>query len=128
MAVSSVPRSSLPRSPTTTLRRNPSAAWRHLDLVLLGCVAAVSCLGALMVYSATRGPVPPYQVTFLEKQVLYVLIGFAVLAVTVAIDYRHFRDWSLILFSGACALLLFVVSPLGSQANGAQSWFQLGAF
>jgi rod shape determining protein RodA len=122
-----IPRS-LPRSPTTTLRRNPSAAWRHLDLALLGCIAAVSCLGALMVYSATRGPVPPYQVTFLEKQVLYVLIGFAVLAVTVAIDYRHFRDWSLVLFAGACAMLLFVVSPLGSKSNGAQSWFQLGSF
>ena len=122
-----IPRS-LPRSPTTTLRRNPSAAWRHLDLALVGCVAAVSCLGALMVYSATRGPVPPYQVTFLEKQALYVLIGFVVLAVTVAIDYRHFRDWSLVLFGGACALLLFVVSPLGSKSNGAQSWFQLGTF
>ena len=122
-----IPRS-LPRSPTTTLRRNPSAAWRHLDLALVGCVAAVSCLGALMVYSATRGATPPYQLTFLEKQVLYVLIGFAVLAVTVVIDYRHFRDWSLVLFSAACALLLFVVSPLGSKSNGAQSWFQLGTF
>ncbi|MEY2404068.1 MAG: rod shape determining protein RodA [Acidimicrobiaceae bacterium] len=126
MAVT-VPRT-VPRSPASTLRRNPSAAWRHLDLVLVGCVVAVSCLGALMVYSATRGPVPPYSLTFLEKQALYVLIGFGVLAVTVAVDYRHFRDWALLLYSGACALLLFVVSPLGSKSNGAQSWFQLGPF
>jgi rod shape determining protein RodA len=120
--------SSVPRSPASTLRRNPSAAWRHLDLVLLGCVVAVSLLGALMVYSATRGPVPPYQLTFLQKQALYVLIGFVVLAVTVAIDYRHFRDWALLFYGGASALLLFVVSPLGSKSNGAQSWFQLGPF
>jgi rod shape determining protein RodA len=122
-----VPRS-VPRSPASTLRRNPSAAWRHLDLVLLGCVVAVSLLGALMVYSATRGPVPPYQLSFLEKQALYVVIGFAVLAVTVMIDYRHFRDWALLVYGSACALLLFVVSPLGSKSNGAQSWFQLGPF
>jgi rod shape determining protein RodA len=51
-----------------------------------------------------------------------------VLAVTIAIDYRHFRDWSLLLYGGACALLLIVVSPLGSKTNGAQSWFQLGSF
>ncbi|MEY2431620.1 MAG: rod shape determining protein RodA [Acidimicrobiaceae bacterium] len=127
MAVSSIPRS-VPRSPASTLRRNPTAAWRHLDLVLLGCIAAVSCLGALMVYSATRGPVPPYRLTFFEKQALYVLVGFAVLVVTVVIDYRHFRDWALVFYGGACALLLFVVSPLGSKSNGAQSWFQLGSF
>ncbi|MEY2460366.1 MAG: rod shape determining protein RodA, partial [Acidimicrobiaceae bacterium] len=104
------------------------AAWRHLDLVLLGCVVAVSLLGALMVYSATRGPVPPYQLSFLERQALYVAIGLVVLAVTVAIDYRHFRDWALLFYGSACALLLFVVSPLGSKSNGAQSWFQLGPF
>ena len=126
MAVT-VPRT-VPRSPASTLRRNPSAAWRHLDLVLVGCVVAVSGLGALMVYSATRGPVPPYTLTFLEKQALYVLIGFVVLAVTVAIDYRHFRDWALLFYGGACALLLIVVSPVGSKSNGAQSWFQLGSF
>ncbi|MEY2453375.1 MAG: rod shape determining protein RodA [Acidimicrobiaceae bacterium] len=127
MAVT-VPRPTIPRSPASTLRRNPSAAWRHLDLVLVGCVVAVSCLGALMVYSATRGPVPPYSLTFLEKQGLYVLIGAVVLAVTVMIDYRHFRDWALLFYGAACALLLIVVSPIGSKSNGAQSWFQVGTF
>lgn len=127
MAISSIPRS-VPRSPASTLRRNPSAAWRHLDVVLLGCVAGVAGLGVLMVYSATRGPIAPYHTTFLEKQSLYVLIGLVVLALTIAIDYRHFRDWSLLLYGASCALLLFVVSPLGSQSNGAQSWFQLGSF
>jgi len=127
MAVSSIPRS-VPRSAASTLRRNPTAAWRHLDVVLIGCVAAVSGLGALMVYSATRGPVAPYNLSFLEKQALYVLIGFGVLVLTVIIDYRHFRDWAMLLYGMACALLLFVVSPLGSKSNGAQSWFQLGSF
>src|SRR3954451_24440490 len=97
------PRSTVPRSPASTLRRNPSAAWRHLDLVLVGSIVAVASLGALMVYSATRGPVPPYNLSFLEKQVVYVLIGFAVLAVTVAIDYRHFRDWALLIYGATNA-------------------------
>jgi rod shape determining protein RodA len=127
MAVSSIPRT-LPRSPASTLRRNPTAAWRHLDVVLLGAVVAVACLGALMVYSATRGPVSPYNVSFLEKQALYVGIGIGVLVLTVAIDYRHFRDWSLFIYAAACAMLLVVVSPAGSKSNGAQSWFQLGSF
>ena len=81
----------MPKSPASTLRRNPSAAWRHLDLVLVGCVAEIACLGALMVYSATRGPTAPYSMTFFEKQALYVGIGFVVLAVATLVDYRVFR-------------------------------------
>jgi rod shape determining protein RodA len=125
--VATVPRS-VPRSPASTLRRNPSAAWRHLDLVLLGSIVAVALLGALMVYSATRGPLPPYNLSFLEKQIVFVAIGLVLLAVTIAVDYRHFRDWALLIYGATNALLLFVVSPLGSKSNGAQSWFQLGPF
>ena len=40
------------------LSRNPSSPWRHVDLVLVGCVAAVGALGCLMIFSATRGPEP----------------------------------------------------------------------
>ena len=36
--------------------RNPAAPWRHIDLVLIGAVAAASALGALMIFSSTRGP------------------------------------------------------------------------
>src|SRR5581483_243209 len=110
------------------LRRNPTAAWRHLDLVLLGCIVAIACLGTLMVYSATRGPTPPYSTTYLEKQALYVAIGFALIAVVTLVDYRVFRDWSLFLYAGSCATLLLVVSPLGSKSKGAQSWFQVAGF
>jgi rod shape determining protein RodA len=81
-----------------------------------------------MVYSATRGPTAPYQLTFLEKQVTYIGLGLIVMLVTTLIDYRIFRDFALLLYGGACLLLLLVVSPLGSSSKGAQAWFQLGGF
>ena len=37
------------------MSRNPASAWRHVDLVLVGCVVAVSALGCLMIFSSTRG-------------------------------------------------------------------------
>src|SRR4029078_4072875 len=83
---------------------------------------------ALMVYSATRGPVAPYDVSFLEKQALYVAVGIGVLMLGWGIVSRHFRDWSLFLYALVCTMLLVVVSPVGSKSNGAQSWFQLGSF
>ena len=127
MPVSSIPRS-VPRSAASTLRRNPTAAWRHLDVVLLGCVLAVSGLGLLMVYTATRGPIAPYNNSFLVKQALFVGIGFVVLALVVAIDYRHLRDWAIFGYIGACTALLLVKTPLGLKTKGAQSWFQVGSF
>ncbi len=46
MAVSAVPKVVVPKSPASTLRRNPTAAWRHLDVVLLGCVVAYTAARA----------------------------------------------------------------------------------
>jgi rod shape determining protein RodA len=110
------------------VRRNPAAPWRHLDLVLLGAVVAIAGLGALMVYSATRGPSSPYQLGFVEKQATFVVIGMALLLLTSLVDYRVFRDWALVLYGATCFLLVLVVSPAGSQTKGTQAWFQLGSF
>src|SRR5262249_32552399 len=88
----------------------------------------IACLGTVMVYSATRGPSPPYSITFFEKQVLFVGIGFVVLAIATLVDYRVFRDWSLFIYFGACALLALVVSPVGFKTKGAQSWFEFAGF
>ena len=46
------------RWPGTTragsMRRNPAAPWRHVDLLLLGSVGFILLIGTLMVFSATR--------------------------------------------------------------------------
>lgn len=120
--------SSLPRTPTTRLSRNPAAAWRHLDVVLAGAVLAIAGLGALMVYSATRGPSAPYKTGFFVRQASFVGLGSVVLVLVSLIDYRVFRDWAIALYAFSCALLLVVVSPLGSSSKGAQAWFQIGSF
>src|SRR3954453_18997169 len=119
-----MPRTSLPRTSAWALSRNPAAAWRPLDVVLLGAVLSVAGLGVLMVYSATRGPVAPFQITYLEKQATNCGTGLLVLAVVTLIDYRTFRDWAYVIYGLACLMLVAVVSPFGSTSKGAQSWFQ----
>jgi rod shape determining protein RodA len=128
MATTAIP--SFPRSSTTSLRRNPAAAWRHLDVILLGSTAAIACLGTLMVYAATRGPggADPVDTTYLKKQALFVLVGSFVLAATTVLDYRVYRDWAIVVYCGACGLLALVISPLGSTSKGTQAWFQVGPF
>ena len=112
-----------------TMRRNPSAPWRHVDLLMLGSVSAIALIGTLMVFSATRGSDPGSPNTaVLERQIVFIATGFTVMALVTMIDYRRFRDFALIAYGGVCALLVGVISPLGTEVNGAQAWFQLGSF
>ena len=107
-------------------RRDPSAPFRHVDVVLLVCTLAVAALGVLMVFSATRGPDDPPDTSFLAKQALFVVIGVGVMLVVSLIDYHRIRDFAWVLYGGVILMLFAVLSPLGSQVNGAQAWFALG--
>ncbi len=112
-----------------TMRRNPAAAWRHVDLVLVGCVVAVAALGCLMVFSATRGRDPDsYDLTFLGRQVLFVVVGVGAMVAVTLIDYRRFRDIAPLAYLLVLGGLALVVSGFGSERKGTQAWFQLGPF
>jgi rod shape determining protein RodA len=108
-----------------SMRRNPAAAWRHVDLLLLGAVGLIALLGSVMVFSATRGPsTSPANTALLERHLVFVAAGATVMALTMMADYRRFRDWAPIVYGGTTVLLLLVISPLGSEINGQQAWFQ----
>ena len=107
-------------------RRDPTAPWRHVDPVLVVCTVAVAVLGLVMVFSATRGTGAEANVSFVRKQGFFVLLGFAAMAVTTLVDYRRFQHYAVVLYGGACLLLLLVISPLGKSSKGTQAWFSLG--
>jgi rod shape determining protein RodA len=123
MALSTSARSGPDRS-----RRDLSAPWRHTDPVLLVCTLAVSLLGLIMVFSATRGPTDPPVTSFLFKQGLFMLVGVVAMVVTASIDYRKYRDWIVPIYVATMLFLALVVSALGSTSKGAQSWFAVGGF
>ena len=109
--------------------RNPAAPWRHMDFALIGAIAAVSVLGCLMIFSATRGRDPSdFDTSFLTKQMLFVAIGFGAMIVTAFFDYRRYRDLAPVAYGVVLLLLLMVVTGLGSERKGAQAWFQIGPF
>mgnify|MGYP003113760015 FL=1 len=119
------------RWPGTTsagsMRRNPAAPWRHVDLLLLGSVGLIALIGTLMVFSSTRGTGnEPANTAILERHLAFVATGITVMALTTMADYRRFRDWAPLLYGTVCLLLLGVVSPFGTEVNGAQAWFQIG--
>jgi rod shape determining protein RodA len=111
------------------LSRNPAAPWRHIDLVLVGCIIAVASLGSLMIFSATRGRDPSdFDTSFLVKQLLFIGVGAGMMFLVAMVDYRRYREAVPVLYGGMLLLLLMVVTGLGSERKGSQAWFQVGPF
>lgn len=120
----------LARRPIASGRSTVPTPARHVDWILVGAVVALSLIGVLMVYSATKGPGgdTPANTSFLIRQLVFVVLGWGVMGAMAAIDYRHFRDWAIPLAGASLLLLVLVLSPLGSESNGAQAWFQVAGF
>ena len=64
---------------------------------------------------------------FFQKQLLGALLGLVVMFITMRIDYRHWRRFSLVGMIVVLPLLLIVLN-YGTEAYGASRWLQLGPF
>src|SRR5439155_26755733 len=68
-----------PRAPIgagTSTRRDPSAPWRHIDLLLIAAGTLVPCFGVVMVYSATRHHnAAGNDQFFMQRQAVFVALG-----------------------------------------------------
>jgi rod shape determining protein RodA len=96
---------------------------KEFDWVTLLLTLALALLGALGMYSATRGEggVSPI---FLDH-LLRLGVGFAAMLVVMAVDYRIFDRYAY-LFLALCVLLLVAVEVSGKVGMGAQRWLSLG--
>ncbi len=108
-------------------RQNPASPFRHIDVVLVACVALVSAFGALMIYSVTRGNDAPYDSSYVNRVIMFLIIGGLVMAGMAVFDYRKLRDLWPIIYGGSVVLLVAVL-VVGKSTKGTQGWFQLGPF
>ncbi|MFD4945764.1 rod shape-determining protein RodA [Streptomyces sp. NPDC058239] len=102
---------------------------RKLDWPLLGSAIALSFIGSLLVYSATRGRDSlthgdPYY--FLLRHALNTGIGFALMVGTIWLGHRTLRGAVPILYGLSVLLVLAVLTPLGATVNGAHAWIIIG--
>jgi rod shape determining protein RodA len=123
MALAAPPRS-LSRSRPSSTTTWGGVSWRDLDWIMLGAAMFIAALGLAMVYSATRNLVDdPYY--FVKRQAVALIVGVAAFLLILRIDYRKFRDFSLLCYIAVVALLFFVLTPIGSSSKGAQAWYAL---
>jgi len=115
----------------TTLARTHVDARRNVppfDWILLVATLAVSVVGVVMVYTATRGPLLAEGAdpkTFLKKQGLFVVLGVVTMLVVAVFDYRRLEPLATVLY-WLIVLALVGVFVVGSSAQGAARWFSLG--
>src|SRR5580658_6734250 len=74
-----------------------NSVLRHMDWLLVLVVAALSALGVLLVWSATQSSLiaagqDPH--TYLKKQLLWVVIGLALMFVVSLADGRRLKAWT----------------------------------
>jgi rod shape determining protein RodA len=106
------------------------SALRHADWLLVAAVLALTLLGTLLIWSATRQMLiqqssNPYE--FVLKQLLNVALGLVLMLIVSSLDTRQIRLYAPILYGLSCLGLLAVLSPLGSIVNGARAWISIGA-
>lgn len=109
--------------------RLPRVAGK-IDAWLLTIVLALLCVGLVMVYSASSF-MSALQfgdaAAIFEKQMLWAVMGVIVMLVTMRIDYRVWRRFSLVGMAVALPLLVIVLR-FGTSAYGASRWLGFGTF
>ncbi len=109
--------------------RLPRVAGK-IDPLLLLIVLALLCIGIVMVYSASSFIAARYYGDasyFLQRELMWVVLGVIAMVVTMRVDYRQWRRFSLI---GMVIILplLVIVLRFGVNVYGASRWLAFGSF
>ncbi|MER6140250.1 rod shape-determining protein RodA [Streptomyces sparsogenes] len=102
---------------------------RRLDWILLLAALALSAIGTVLVYSATRNRTElnqgdPYY--FLIRHAMNTGIGLVLAVGTIWLGHRTLRGAVPVLYALSVVLVLAVLTPLGSTINGAHAWIVIG--
>ncbi|MCL4534802.1 MAG: rod shape-determining protein RodA [Bacteroidetes bacterium] len=105
---------------------------RYADFLLLLTLVALLVYGLAMVYSATFPSTNSSAVTFspfVQKQILFVVLGLVFMVLTAIVDYRVLRAFAYVLYGLSLLLLAVVlVAGHGNAEYGSQRWIDLRLF
>lgn len=106
-----------------------SKELNKVDFPLLFLTLGLLVFGVVMVFSASYywslgRTGDPY--AYLFDEIKWVIFGLVVMFITSRIDYRWYRNISVIALGGSLLLLLLLFTPLGHSVKGATRWLNLG--
>lgn len=98
---------------------------RNFDWITFLTVVAISAVGVMTIFSATRQPGTAVQSPLFLKQMVWFAIGIAGLVVFVSFDYIWLGRAALVAYVVGL-VLLGAVLVMGKTGMGAQRWISLG--
>lgn len=101
----------------------PTRVWRHFDVLLLAAAAVLTIAGVAMIRSAIGGN--ENLAELVPRQAIYAVIGFAVVLIVAAIDYRMWSGLARPLFV-VTVVFLAMIPIAGFVGFGAARWFNVG--
>jgi len=114
---------------TPTPRRAAPAA-PALDPWIVGAVLLLTCLGLVMVYSASAVTAQARlhdQFYYLKRQLVAAAVGMGLLLLFVRLGYRRLEALAVpLLLAVVVALVLVLIPGIGKVAGGARRWIDLG--
>ena len=123
----------LPRKPSSNslgLRGSYADPIRNIDWILLSAVIAQVIIGLFTVFSATRQRLLDQNMdvfVYVQRQVFFVIIAAAVMAVVMSLGHDWLRAQSGFLYGGVLLLLIMVLGA-GAVTGGARLAFDFGPF
>jgi len=100
-----------------------SSFWRHFDFWLLGAVIAALVFGVTMIRSAIAGN--ENLADLVPRQIIFGGIGFVVIILAAAIDYR-FWSGAIVPMYAVIVITLLLLFIIGGARFGATRWIETG--
>src|SRR5512139_1972936 len=107
------------------MRESTLSTWRHFDFWLLGAVALLVIFGITMIRSAVAGNIELVELNLVQRQIIFALVGFAIILGAAAIDYHLWASLSRSLYIGTFVLLM-ILFIVGAAFYGSARWFDTG--
>ena len=105
-----------------------AAQDRGIDLLFLGAVLTLLCIGTVEIYSASAVNAASKMGSstyFLQRHIMYVAIGLFAMWFGARTDFSFLRRMTYPLLAGSFFLLVAVLF-IGSRVGGAMRWFHFG--
>lgn len=102
--------------------------WRDLDWILLISGLALTVLGSVLVWSASRADLasPTDPQSYLKRHLLNIMVAIVLGYLASRLNYRWLRAYTPILYAGSFFLLLMPFVPgIGVTVAGARAWIDL---
>lgn len=98
-----------------------------IDFPLIFSAIILTIFGILFIYSSGVTSAGVLVSTEYFRQIIWAVAGLIIALVIAMLDYRRLYDFSIYLYLGAIALLLYTCF-FGRLVNGARAWIGVGAF